>query len=272
MKYAHTPVICKSEDGNKRKISKRKDPEADSRMFRILGYPKEAVVEYLITLANSDFEEWRTNNPSLHYSKFPFSISKVGSNNPIFDFAKLNDISKNIIATYTAQEVYDKVLCWAREFNQDFASLLEVDKDFAIKVFDIERGGDKPRKDIVKWEDYIDYYNYMFKDYNDLDIDLSNFPVDQLVIRQIMEDYVNTFDFDGDKNSWFDNIKVLAQKYNFCTDNKEYKKNPENYNGNTAMFCNIIRVCITGKANTPDLFSICKVLGRRRLKNIAQNI
>ena len=169
-KYAHTPVICKSENGNKRKISKRKDPEADSRMFRIMGYPKEAVIEYLITLANSDFEEWRTNNPDKHYSEFPFSIAKVGSNNPIFDFAKLNDISKNIIARFSAEEVYDRVYAWAKEYNTVFADILENDREFAIKVFGIERGGETPRKDIAKWEDVLDYYNYMFKDYINLNI------------------------------------------------------------------------------------------------------
>lgn len=271
-KYAHTPVICKSENGNKRKISKRKDPEADSRMFRIVGYPKEAVVEYLITLLNSDFEDWRMSNPDLHYSEFPFAISKVGSNNPIFDFAKLNDISKNIIARYTAEKVYDSVLEWAKEYNKDFCEILTNNKEYAIQVFGIERGGEKPRKDIAKWEEVFEYYNYMFKDYSDLNIDFSIFNVDQLTIRNIINEYVSSLDYEAGKDAWFDNIKRLAVKYNFCVDNKEYKKNPEMYNGNTAMFCNIIRVAITGKSNTPDLYSICCVLGKKRLNNIAKSI
>ena len=271
-KYAHTPVICKLDDGNKRKISKRKDMEADSRSFRIMGYPKEAVVEYLITLANSDFEEWRAQNPELHYKNFPFSISKVGSNNPIFDFAKLNDISKNFIAKLTAEEVYNRVLEWAKEYNVDFANILENDKDFAIKVFDIERGGVKPRKDIAKWEEVFEYFDYMFKDYSQLSIDFTQFGIDELLARDIITDYVNTFDFEADKDTWFANIKLLANKYNFCTDNKLYKQDPTKYLGNTATFCNIIRVAITGKTNTPDLYSICLCLGKRKLKNIAGNI
>jgi len=271
-KYAHTPVICKLDGGNKRKISKRKDVEADSRSFRILGYPKEAVIEYLITLANSDFEDWRAANPDEHYSNFPFSISKVGSNNPIFDFAKLNDISKNYIAKLTATEVYDQVLAWAKEFNKELAAVLEDDKEFAIKVFDIERGGAKPRKDIAKWEDVYSYFDYMFKDYSHLDIDFNQFGIDQLLARNIIADYVETFDFTADKDTWFATIKELANKYNFCTDNKLYKQNPAGFRGNTATFCNIIRVAITGKTNTPDLYSICLCLGKRKLRNIASNI
>jgi len=272
LKYAHTPVICKSDNGNKRKISKRKDMEADSRAFRILGYPKEAVIEYLITLANSDFEEWRIANPNLSYKEFDFSIAKIGSNNPMFDFVKLNDISKNFIAKLSAEEVYARVYAWAQEYNKDFAKVLQRDKDFAIKTFAIERGGDKPRKDIIKWEDIPEYYNYMFKNYSELNIDFTQFAVDYLTIQKIMEDYVNSFDFNADKDVWFANIKALAQKYNFCTDNKEYKKDPSKYSGNIATFCNIIRVAITGKSNTPDLYSICMCLGRKRLKDIVTRI
>lgn len=272
VKYAHTPVICKLDNGNKRKISKRKDVEADSRVFRIMGYPKEALVEYLISLANSDFEEWRTANPTLHYTEFPFNINKIGSNNPIFDNAKLNDISKNIIARYSAEKVYADVLDWAKEYNPIFAEILEKDPENAIKVFAIDRGGEKPRKDIAKWEDVFEYYNYMFKDYSDLKIDFTQFDVDLLTIQKIVDDYVSTFDCNADKDTWFSNVKTLAEKYNFCTDNKIYKQNPALFRGNTATFCTIIRVAITGKTNTPDLYSICKVLGRRRLADIARSI
>ncbi len=272
VKYAHTPVICKLDNGNKRKISKRKDVEADSRVFRIMGYPKEALVEYLISLANSDFEEWRTANPTLDYTEFPFNINKIGSNNPIFDNAKLNDISKNIIARYSAEKVYADVLDWAKEYNPIFAEILEKDPEYAIKVFAIDRGGEKPRKDIAKWEDVFEYYNYMFKDYSDLKIDFTQFDVDLLTIQKIVDDYVSTFDCNADKDTWFSNVKTLAEKYNFCTDNKIYKQNPALFRGNTATFCTIIRVAITGKTNTPDLYSICKVLGRRRLADIARSI
>ncbi len=272
MKYAHTPVVCKLDDGNKRKLSKRKDVEADSRVFRIMGYPKEAVIEYLITLANSDFEEWRANNPTLPYTNFPFAISKIGSNNPMFDFAKLNDISKNIIAKFTAEEVYDRVYEWAKEYNINFAKVLEGNKDFAINVFNIDRGGEKPRKDIAKWEDVPEYYNYMFKEYSELNIDFTQFDVEYLTIQKIMEEYVSTFDFHADKDTWFNNVKALATKYNFCTDNKIYKQNPALFNGNIATFCNILRVAITGKSNTPDLYSICMCLGKHRLHDIARSI
>ncbi len=272
LKYAHTPVISKLDNGNKRKISKRKDVEADSRSFRIMGYPKEAVVEYLVTLANSDFEDWRAANPDAKLLDFPFSVSKIGSNNPIFDWAKLNDISKNIIARYSAEEIYNKSLAWAKEYNMDFAKKLEDNKEYAISVFNIDREIAKPRKDIAKWEDLPSYYDYMFNEYATLNVDLAQLDMNVLDIRNIVEDYVNTFDFGADKDQWFARVKELAVKHNFCIDNKLYKVDPTKYNGNLAKFCTIIRVALTGKTNTPDLYSICMSLGKRELKNRAQAI
>ncbi len=266
-KYAHTPVICKLDNGNKRKLSKRKDSEADARYYLQKGYPAQAVIEYLVNLANSDFEIWRKNNPDKDVTEFDFKISKMGSNNPMFDFDKLNDYSKNIISRMTADQVYNYVLEWAKTYNATFADYLEHNKDYAINVFDIDRGGAKPRKDIIYWSQVPEYYDYMFENYTKLNVSFEMFPkVPSELICKILDKYTDTFNANDDKNIWFDKVKAIASELGFCTNNAEYKTNPDKYYGNVADICGIIRVAFTGKVNTPDLFSICKVLGTDELQ------
>lgn len=263
--YAHTPNICKSDNGNKRKLSKRKDPEADSRKFFEWGYPVDAIKEYLINLVNSNFEEWRLANPTLSYKEFKFSKEKIGSNNPMFDMDKINDISKSYISRLTAEEVYNGVYEWAKEYDVDFAKILEDKKSFAIDTFSIDRGGEKPRKDIYRYDMVRDYYNYMFDSYDSIVVDFGETKADNETLYNILNKYTQSFNSNLDKDEWFNNVKEMAESFNFCTNNKEYKANPDNYLGNTAEFCNILRLGITGKANTPDLYSICKVLGKDEL-------
>lgn len=268
-RYAHTPVICKIDDGNKRKLSKRKDPEADARYMIKEGYPIVAVVEYLLNLVNSDFEEWRKNNPDLMWTEFPFAPEKIGSNNPIFDFNKLNDVSKNIFAKMSAIEVYDGLLKWSNTYDCEFAKYLLDNKNYVVKVLDIDRGGEKPRKDIYKFSNIKDYYSYMFFDYKNLNFDYSGYEqFDKDLIFKIFNDYVQNFNESDTKEEWFNKVKMLAEKYNFCTNNKEYKANPNKYLGNTATLCTLIRIIVTGRQQTPDLYSICVVLGVEKLKNI----
>ena len=268
-RYAHTPVICKIDEGNKRKLSKRKDPEADARYMIKEGYPITAVVEYLLNLANSDFEDWRRNNPDAHWTEFPFAPEKIGSNNPIFDFNKLNDVSKNIIAKMTAEEVCEGLLNWAKDFDVEFAKYINDNKEYVTKTLDIDRGGDKPRKDIYKFSMVKDYYSYMFNDYKNIEFDYSGFEkFDKETIVKIYKDYVENFNENDTKDEWFGKVKLLAEKHNFCTNNKEYKANPDMYLGNTATLCTLIRIVITGRQQTPDLCSICIVLGKEKLNKI----
>lgn len=270
-RYAHTPVICKLDNGNKRKISKRSDPEADTRYYVKEGYPVTAVLEYLINLANSDFEEWRKQNPFLHYTEFPFSVDKIGSNNPMFDFNKLNDVSKNVFARMTAQEVYDGYLQWCDEFDKDMYNYLLTNKDYALKVLNIEREGVNPRKDICKYSEIKNYYNYMFFDLRSVYLDFTNFEhFDKCLLLKIYESYLEIFDESDTKEDWFNKIKLIAEKYNFCTNNKEYKLNPTSYLGNTATFCTALRIMITGKQQSPDLYTICVLLGKEKLKQNLQ--
>ena len=268
--YCHNPLICKiPEDGKKRKISKRYDPEADMRYYFEKGYPNEAVLEYLLNILSSAFEEWRKNNPDLSWRDYRFGINDITAGSPIFDLIKLNDISKNIIAKFTAEEVYNRILKWANEYDKDFATKIVSNKDYAIKVFSIERGGEKPRKDIFTWSMVKDYYDYMFNQFNDINHDFKEVSkLDNESLCKMLNKYVKLFnDKSMDKNQWFDKVKALAVEFNYCIDNKLYKANPDSYNGNLASFCNLIRYSFTGKTNTPDLYSICKVLGVEELQS-----
>ena len=266
--YLHTPNICKSEDGKKRKLSKRKDPEADCRYFLEDGYPVDAVKEYLLNLLNSDFEDWRRNNPTLPYIEFPFAVEKINTGNPMFDMVKLNDVSKDYISRLTARQVYNQLLAWAKVYDNDFAKILEKNPDYTIEVLNIDRENVKPRKDIFKWSMVREYYNYMFENYSKLKIDFKSLiNLDNELLYKILHTYVVLFEENLTKEEWFDRMKKLAEKHGFCLDNKEFKANPDNFNGNLASFCNLIRYAFTGKTNTPDLYSICMVLGKKELFN-----
>ena len=273
--YCHNPLICKidEETGNRRKISKRLDPEADMRYYFKEGYPINSVLEYLLNIINSNFEDWRKNNLTAPWQEFTFGVNDISATRPIFDLVKLNDVSKKVISRMSAEEVYDNVLAWAKEYDLEFYDILSRDKEYAIKVFDIDRGGEKPRKDIAKWSEVREYFDYMFLNFDDLKINLDKYnKISNDKICTIINKYAQDFDVNLDKNEWFMSVKGLASASDFCTDNKLYKQNPEAYLGNTADFCGIIRLCITGKENTPDLFTICKVLGREELIRRAEQL
>ena len=271
--YLHTALICKNDDktGNRRKLSKRYDPEADVRFFGISGYPKTAVIEYILILANSNFEDWRMENPDADIFDFPFSMDKMNAGNPMFDLVKLNNVSKNYISRLSAEEVYNMAKEWAKVNNEELFEILENNRDFAISVFSIDRGGVKPRKDIAKWDEILDYFDYMFKTYEKIVPDFSKFnKLTNDEICNIFNNYAQNFNPNLEKDEWFAGLKIEAEKYGFASDNKLYKANPENYKGNVADYCAIIRMAITGKENTPDLYSICKVLGTSELNKRAE--
>lgn len=261
-KYAHTPVICKlDENGNKRKLSKRKDPEADVRYFIVEGYPKVAVIEYLLNLLNSDFEPWRAANPTLSYKEFPFSIEKIGSNNPMFDFVKLADVSKNYISHLTADEVYSMLVEWAKSFDVDFCKTLTENADFSKAVLNIDRDVPKPRKDISKWSEVKSYYDYMFYGIKTYELD----GLDKKKFKEIIAAYKDIYSEEDDKETWFNKIKAMAESLGYATNNKDYKLNPDAYKGNVADVCTYIRLALTGRKNSPDIYSIARVLGTREV-------
>ena len=267
-KYAHTPVICKLDEktGNKRKLSKRYDPEADTRWFVVEGYPTTALNEYLLNLLNSDFENWRKANPDKHYSEFPFSIKKVGSSNPMFDVVKINDISKNIISRIPGIELTRAIIDWANEFDPDFAAVLLRNQDMAEKLFSLDRdGAARPRKDIAHASEVKDLFGYMFDEYFDKNTSLA-FDEKQTAenIKKLITEYLSVYDENDDKQAWFEKLKTVAEKVGYV-DMKTYKANPEAYIGNIADASNIVRVAVTGRTNTPDLCSLMQMLGKRRV-------
>ena len=263
-KYAHVATIMKEENGGKRKLSKRKDPEAAVTYYAEQGYPKESVIEYILTLANSNFEDWRRANKTEPAEKFPLNFKKMSVSGALFDTVKLTDISKNVISTMNADKVFTLSYEWAKEYNPQLASLYEQDTDYAKAVLNIDRENKKPRKDIAKWSDIPDYISYMFDEAFIPCYELCG-NADKELAAEVIEKYIDAFNENDDKDQWFARIKDLCEPLG-CTPNvKEFKQNPENYRGHVGDVSTVIRVALTGRTNTPDLYSISALLGRERV-------
>lgn len=263
-KYAHVATIMKEENGGKRKLSKRKDPEAAVTYYAEQGYPKESVIEYILTLANSNFEDWRRANKTEPAEKFPLNFKKMSVSGALFDTVKLTDISKNVISTMNADKVFTLSYEWAKEYNPQLASLYEQDTDYAKAVLNIDRENKKPRKDIAKWSDIPDYISYMFDEAFIPCYELCG-NADKELAGEVIEKYIDAFNENDDKDQWFARIKDLCEPLG-CTPNvKEFKQNPENYRGHVGDVSTVIRVALTGRTNTPDLYSISALLGRERV-------
>lgn len=277
-KYAHSPVISKLDEktGNKRKLSKRYDPEADTRYFIAEGYPTVALNEYLLNLINSDFENWRKANPTLPYTEFPFSLRKISSSNPMFDLVKINDISKNIISTIPAKQLLRNIVDWANNFDEEFAKVLLFNQVKAEKLLSIDRENDRPRKDIAHYSEVKNLYSYMFNEYFDQKSTLKFDPkFKKTTIVKFLKEYLLAYSPEDDKQEWFDRLKTRAADCGFA-DMKTYKANPDLFEGNVADASNILRVALTGRTNTPDLYEIMKLLGtgeiRQRLSFVIEKL
>ena len=268
-KFAHTAPLEKTEDGARRKLSKRKDPEAAVSYYTEVGIPKEALKEYLMNIANSNFEIWRKQNPDKDMMKdFEFHLNKMGVSGALFDMVKLLDVAKGVISKFTAQEVYDFSYAWAEKFDPELKEMLD-NKEYSLKVLGIERGNAKPRKDIAKWSDVknIIYYMYPEKFANNTEFEYQKIS-DENEIKKIVAEYVNNyFDINDDKQTWFNKMKDLAEKLGYAREVKEYKANPEMYKGHVGDISTVIRVTLTGRANTPDLYEIIEVLGEKEVKD-----
>ena len=267
-KYIHTPLIQKKEDGKLRKISKRKDPEANMEYFKEKGYPKEAVVESLLTIINSNYEQWRDNNKDLPFTNFIFDPKKMSSSGALYDLLKLEDISKNIISRMTKDKLYEESYNWSKQYDAKLKDLIEKDINYYKDIINIEREQEKPRKDIAKYSDIYDLIYYMYDElFEDVEYEWVNV-TDKTEIKNIIDLYINNYyDINDDKDTWFNKIKELAEKLGYASNMKEYKKNKEAYKGNVADIATVIRVALTGKKNTPDLYEILKLFGVDRIKN-----
>ncbi|MEG2782563.1 MAG: glutamate--tRNA ligase [Oscillospiraceae bacterium] len=263
-KYAHIAPIMKEEDGGKRKLSKRKDPEAAVSYYTQEGYPKESVIEYLLTLANSNFEEWRKANQNEPQSKFPFNLKKMSASGALFDLAKLNDVSKNVISVMNADEVLQKTLDWSRDFDTELFELLNADKDFAKAVFSIDRGTAKPRKDIAKWSEVKGYVEYFYDKLYSADFTLPE-NISSQDAEKILEKYIEIYDENDDKDQWFARIKEICSPLGFTPNVKEYKANPDGFKGHVGDVSTVIRIAITSRRNTPDLCSIMSLFGKEKV-------
>ncbi len=260
-KYMHIAQIMKlDEAGNKKKLSKR-DMGANMDDYTRMGYCPEAVCEYIITLLNSNYEEWHMQNPDKPYTDFPFNIKKMSTSGCLFDFDKLNDVSKNVISRMDAKTVTEKVTEWALAFDPDFGKALAADPAFAEKIFAIGRGGKKPRKDLATWADAKPYMGFFYdKFYAVEDSYPENFAKDD--IKATLEKFIASYDAADDMNTWFDKIKAIADELGYASDMKAYKADPTAFKGNVADISMFIRVAVTGKMDAPDLYTVMQILGK----------
>ena len=265
-KYAHISPIMKMDGESKRKLSKRKDPEAAVSYYKEEGIPKQSVIEYLINIANSNFEIWRKQNPDKSIDEFTLELNKMGVSGALFDMVKLLDVSKTVISKYTAEEVYTAALEWAKEYDSELAEMLS-DKEYSLKVLGIERGNIKPRKDIAKWSDIKNIIYYMYDNKFDKNGEFEYQKItDKDEIEQIVNIYFEKYyNENDDKQTWFNKIKDLAEEMGYAREVKEYKANPEAYKGHVGDISTVLRVKLTGKHNTPDLYEIMQVIGKERL-------
>lgn len=269
--YVHLPNVMILDGNSKRKLSKRKDKEAAVSYFLRSGYPVESVNEYLLTIINSDFENWKRSNKMVSNDEFEMKLKKINTSGALFDNVKLNDVSKEVISRMNSDEVLNAVLEWSKEYNEEVYSVISKDLEYSKKIFALERDGAKKiRKDIYKWEDIMNTFFYFFDEYYKNDIkDGYDFKIDNKltkeVISSVLENYIKVYDENNDKEEWFFNMKDLAEKKGFCTNMKEYKENPDNFVGSIADFSDIIRIAITNRHNTPDIFSIMQILGKDRV-------
>ena len=266
-KYAHISPIMKNDNGGKRKLSKRKDPEAAVSYYKEQGIPYEAVKEYLLNIANSTFENWRRANPEKDMSEFDFQLNKMSVSGALFDMIKLLDIGKTVISKMTAIEVYDRSLEWAEDFDEELAKLLK-NKEYALKVFGIERGNKKPRKDISKWSDVKENIEYMYDE--EFYKKSQEYPYQVISekedIEKILKLYIEKFyNENDDKQAWFDRIKELAIEMGYAGEVKEFKANPEMYKAHVGDVSTVLRVALTARTNTPDMYEIMQVLGKERI-------
>lgn len=286
--YVHVPLIMVKEGNSRRKLSKRKDKEAAVSYFLKAGYPVNGVMEYLMTILNSDFEMWRNKNKEADTSEFEFKLNKLSSAGSLLDVPKLNDLSKEVISRMDSKEVLDNVLDWSKKYDEEVYNIINRDLDFSQKIFALERDGAKKiRKDIIKWEDIMPTFFYFFNDLYEKDIKENGYSFDFNInpenaklssdkIKEVISEYVNVYNENDTKDEWFNRLKETANKLGFCTDMKEYKQNSDKYIGSTADFAGTIRIAIVNRKNSPDIYEIMKLLGKdevlKRFNSVINNI
>ena len=261
-KYVHIGPLMKMDGASKRKLSKRKDPELALTYYKAEGFSTTAMREYLMTVLNSNFEDWRRANPDADMDTFPFSPKKLNPAGSLFDYAKLIDVSKNVISRMTAEDVYRQLTEWALEFQPDFGEKLAQDPDYAKAILAIGRGGKKPRKDLATWQDARDYMGFFYDDY--LESPVFDQKFSRETIADVLTRFLEGFDPADDSAVWFNKVKAITEAIGFTTDMKAYKLDPAAFPGTVADVSTFIRLAVTGKTNSPDLYTVMQLLGPDR--------
>jgi glutamyl-tRNA synthetase len=277
-KYAHLPVIMKNEDGKRRKLSKRKDPEAAVGFFLQEGYPIEGIIKYLMTIANSNFEEWLKENPKTDFNEFEMTFAKMSLDGALFDLPKLQNICKEVLSFYTKDEITNKAEAYAKKYSPELLELINVDKEYFKQIMNIEREQDNPRKDYEKYSDIPNHIKFFYKDTFDKMFESQPLQFNEFISRELIKtilvEFHDTLDYSLDKQAWFDALKDLAVKHGFAPNFKTYKKNKEDYKGHVGDVAEMIRIALTTEKQSPDLYSILHIIpkdeiDRRFAKTIA---
>lgn len=264
--YCHTAVLMKidEETGNKRKLSKRKDPELSLDYYRQEGYMPEAVREYLLTILNSNYEEWRIENPDTPAEEFLFTAEKMSNSGALFDLNKLNDVSKDVLVKLPASRLCQFMTEWSREFNPEILPLFEGQEEYIEKILDLGRDGKKPRKDLVYGKQIFQFINYFFDDYFKIeDAYPENAAADAKII---LEKYLETYDHSDDQSQWFDKIRTITEELGYAVRPKDFKKNPDQYKGHVGDVSTVVRIAVMGRSQSPDVWEIQQILGEERTK------
>ena len=273
--YAHIPTIMKMDGTSKRKLSKRKDPEISVDFYRSEGYPFISVTEYLINLVNSTFQQWRDTHSNEPCTSFTITLENMSKSGALFDILKLNDVSKNVIANMSSSTVYDLYLNWAKAYDTSIANELIENEDYAKKIFNIERENEKPRKDFVKWLGVKEHIEYFFDDFYKNSISSgTNFPehIPMEEVKNVLANYISVYNHCDDADTWFSRVKELSEKLGYAKNARTYKKNPDLYKGVVSDVATIIRVALTNKAQTQDLYEVMQVMGEKRVTyRLSQN-
>ena len=261
-KYVHIGPLMKMDGNSKRKLSKRKDPELALTYYKAEGFPVQAMREYLMTVLNSNFEDWRRANPDADIETFKFSPKKLNPAGSLFDYAKLVDVSKNVISRMDAASVYTLLTEWAQEFDAEFGAKLAADPAFATSILAIGRGGKKPRKDLATWKDAKDYMGFFYDEF--LQKPQFDEKFDKAVVVDVLNRFLEKFDIADDSGVWFNKVKEITEDIGFTTDMKAYKADPTAFPGTVADVSTFVRQAVTGKTNSPDLYTVMQILGYER--------
>lgn len=273
--YAHIPTIMKNDNGSKRKLSKRKDAEAAVSYYREVGYPTEAVVEYLLNIINSTYEDWRAENPTTDYHEFPVALEKMSKSGALFDIVKLNDVSKELICKMKADKVYESYIAWAKDFDKEMYDLVTSNESMSKEIFNIDKDGPKPRKDFAKWEDVKEkifyFFDELFNKESDENIELPK-TLSLEAAKEVIKVYADKFTFNiGSQEAWFEELKEIGTELGYCTNRKEFKANPENYKGMISDVAGAVRTALTHRSNTPDLYTIMQIMGEEKVRSRFKN-